>query len=215
MSLRELVKGIEPKGIFVSSVSPDAFEIAVATILSQNTSDRNALKAFEDLKGRLNGRITPKGVLSLSIDELESLISSSGLKKGKAASIVNLAVVTLSKWGGDLAKVLEEGEPRRALMEVKGIGPKTADVILLHLGYKETFAIDRHIDRVVKRFGIVDHKSGYEFIRLKLMGIFPPEERLSAHKSLILIGREHCRPRNPSCSSCPLGKECRKSVLTF
>lgn len=211
MGLRELIKRVELDGIFSSSASQDPFEMAVATVLSQNTSDINALKAFDSLRGRLNGRITPQGILSLKVEDLEEAIASSGLKRNKAKALLNVAKAVSERWQGDIKGLLKEKDPRGALMSIKGVGPKTADVILLHLGYNETFAIDRHIERVVKRFGLVNQKDGYEIIRTKLMEEFPPEDRLMAHKLLIVIGRKHCRPNNPNCQACPLKDECKKS----
>ncbi|MCS7232625.1 MAG: endonuclease III [Synergistetes bacterium] len=210
MNLRDILKGLNLKGVFSSSISSDPFEVAVATILSQNTSDVNAIKAFICLKEELGGRVTPHGILSLESEVLESVISLSGLKKSKSRYILNLANKVINFWNGDIRKVLEEEDPRKSLMSIYGIGPKTADVILLHIGYNETFAIDRHIERVVKRFGLVNQKDSYEIIRLKLMEVFPPEDRLIAHKLLILIGRTYCRPSKPNCHACPLKDACKK-----
>ncbi len=210
MGLRDLLNKAEIEGIFVSSVSEKPFEIAVATILSQNTSDVNALRAFRLMKDQLGGEITPEKVMSLDREELERLVSPSGIKRAKAEAIRNLARAVLEAWDGDMRKLLKEKDPREALLSIKGIGKKTADVILLHLGYENTFAIDRHIGRIVKRFGIAEQKDGYEFMKVRLMELFPPGERLRAHKLLISIGRRFCKPRNPECGSCPLREECRK-----
>ena len=211
MGLRDLLNKAKIEGIFVSSVSEKPFEIAVATILSQNTSDVNALRAFRLMKDQLGGEITPEKVMSLDREELERLVSPSGIKRAKAEAIRNLARAVLETWDGDMRKLLKEKDPREALLSIKGIGRKTADVILLHLGYEDTFAIDRHISRVLERVGIAGQKKDYEFMRAKLMEIFPPSERLRAHKLLISIGRRFCRPRNPDCSACPLKEECQKS----
>lgn len=208
MSLRDLLKCVKLNGVFVSSVSPDPFEMAVATILSQNTSDKAAINAFENLKGVVGGKITPRKVLSLGLNGLGEAIFAAGLKGSKSKAILNLASTVVFKWDEDIRNVLREGDPREALMKIGGIGPKSADVILLHLGYDDTFAIDRHIARVFERFIGAKQKLSYEFMRLKLMEIFPKGERLHAHKLLILIGRNYCRPKNPNCLSCPLKTEC-------
>ncbi|MCD6363693.1 MAG: endonuclease III [Synergistetes bacterium] len=211
MSLRDLLlKKASLNGVFSSSISEDPFEIAIATVLSQNTSDLNAIKAFNLMRDTLSGKITPRKIISLSQNELERLISPSGLKRAKARTIRNLAEAVIKRWEGDMRNLLKEDNPREALLSIKGIGFKTADVILLHLGYENTFAIDRHIGRILKRFGIAEQKDGYEFMKVKLMELFPPGERLRAHKLLISIGRRFCRPRNPECGSCPLREECRK-----
>lgn len=187
----------------VASRSSNPFETLVATVISQNTNDKNTMRAMENLKGRL-GYLTPEKIIELSDEELEELIRPAGLHKQKARYL-KLIAERLS--GGVLEEILslETEEARNRLLEIPGIGPKTADVLLSFMG-RETVGVDRHIARVSSRLGISD--GSYEGTRRALMDIFDKKDYLRAHLLLIKLGREYCRPRNPRCGECPLRDIC-------
>lgn len=190
----------------LSSKTP--FEILIATILSQNTSDKNTAKSLQKLREK-NG-MTPEEILKADLKVLKSAIRSSGLYNVKATVIKKLAKIVIEKYGGRLEQIFEKPleEARIELMSLPGVGPKTADVMLLFAGGKPTFPIDTHVFRVSRRLGIINEEDDYEEARVKLMKFFPLKSYLKAHLLLIEHGRRTCKARNPLCRNCVLLSYC-------
>ena len=191
-----------------ASISRDLFSILVATILSQNTSDKNSWRAFQRLREKVG--VSPGSLSKASIHEVEEAIRPAGLYRVKAPRIISIARIVSSELGGNLRRILELplGQARRRLLEIPGIGPKTADVLLLFAARKPVFPVDTHVARVSKRLGLVEAGAGYEEIRRVLECMFDPEDYALAHKLLIMHGRSYCRARNPRCNACPLRNLC-------
>lgn len=187
----------------------DAFDLLIATILSQNTSDRNSIKTYLKLKREIG--ITPKSLAKASIEEIEKYIKPGGLYKVKARNIKKVAEVILNKYDGKIERILKKplDEARRELLSLPGVGPKTADLVLLLAGNRPTIPIDVHINRVSKRIGLARNDADYEEVRRALMQVFKPEQYNKIHHLLILLGRRICRPRNPKCDKCPISNYCR------
>jgi len=97
---------------------------------------------------------------------------------------------------------------RQTLMEMPGVGPKTADVVLLFSAGKPTIPVDTHINRVSRRLGLAPTCGGYEKVRLSLQEIFEPNNYLLVHLMLIALGRKFCRAHNPCCLNCPVNSLC-------
>ncbi len=169
----------------------------MATILSQNTSEKNAFAAWSNLVKAL-GEVTPSSVLRAR-ERLKELIRPAGLQEQKARAILEAA----EKWE-TLKKAIEEGK-REELLKVKGIGKKTADVVLMNFGHK-TFPVDTHVKRVAKRLGWAEGKN-YDEVSSKLAKMFEGKE-LEAHMYLILLGRRYCKAKKPLCETCPLKDLC-------
>ncbi len=188
-----------------ASRSKNPFEVLVATVLSQNTTDKNSLKALKELKKRF--RITPEDLSKASVREIEEAIRPAGLYRQKASVIKELA---LNLSNGKLNKILSMDwqEARKILISLRGVGPKTADVLLLMSAGAPTFPVDTHVMRVSKRLGIVKPNASYEEARQALMDFFRPEDYLKGHLLLIKLGRTYCKARNPRCSECPLRDIC-------
>lgn len=180
------------------------FELVVAVVLSQNTSDRNAIKAYRRLRERL-GSISPEGVLELSLEELEELIKPAGMYKNRARVLKALAeafrdgVVNPQR----LAEMDYE-EARRFLTSLPGVGKKTADVVLLYLGHP-AFPVDTHIARIARRWGVGER---YDEVSNWFRKVVPPHKYLEVHLKLIQFGRDVCRARGPRCDVCPVGARC-------
>jgi len=189
--------------------SRDPFQLLIMTILTQNTSDKNATKAFENLSRKFP--ITPKSLASASIDDIAEAIKPAGMFRKRARVIKDVSRAILEKFGGDLRKVFEYplGDARNLLINLPGIGRKTADVLLLFIAGMPTFPVDTHINRVSKRLGLASERATYEDVRRSLMGFFEPSRYLDAHLLLIAFGRKYCKARNPLCASCPLKDVCR------
>ena len=185
----------------------DPFPLLIATILSQNTSDRNSHRAFARLMERFE--IRPEVLASLSPGDIKPLISCAGLHEVKSKRIVDVSRIVLEKFGGDLHKVLDLplDEARETFMSVKGIGPKTADVVLAFAGKRPIIPVDTNIFRVADRIGFAKGRN-YERTRMALEEVVPPEKMRVMHILLIQLGREICKPRSPKCSVCPISGFC-------
>ncbi|MEM2092825.1 MAG: endonuclease III [Candidatus Bathyarchaeia archaeon] len=182
----------------------DPFETLIVTIISQNTADRNTKRAFENLSRKF--LITPEALANADVREIEECLKSAGLYRNKARVIKEISRIILEKYNGSLNPIIKKPleESRKTLMELPGVGPKTADVILLFSGGKPTIPVDTHVKRVSKRLGLAPNNGGYEDVRKALQSLFKPEDYLDAHVLLISLGRKYCRARNPHCRECPL-----------
>mgnify|MGYP001770655058 FL=1 len=203
---------IEPRNfaaLYVFRSSNDIFKALVVTILTQNTNDKNALRAYENLVKAV-GDITPERLLSIGEEALANAIKPAGMHRVRARKILELSRVILEKYGGDLTWIKDAPleEARRALLELPGVGEKTADVILVNLG-KPTFPVDTHITRISLRLGIARSRS-YREIQRAWMNILTPDpgRYLEVHLKLIQFGRDVCRARNPRCDVCGFKDVC-------
>ncbi len=184
------------------------FETLIATIISQNTADRNTVKAFENLSKQL--RITPEALANTETSHIEECLKPAGLYRKKARTIKNVSKILLSKYNGSLKSILSMPleEARAALRQFPGVGPKTADVVLLFSANKPTIPVDTHVNRVSKRLGLAPSRADYEIVRKSLQSLCDPKDYLAIHVALILLGRKYCRARTSLCKQCPLNSLC-------
>ncbi|NIR87345.1 endonuclease III [Candidatus Bathyarchaeota archaeon] len=189
----------------------DPFQTLIIGVLSQATADRNTERAFRNLSRRFS--ITPKDLAKARIGEIEEAIKVGGLYRNKSKVIKELSRLTLEKFGGSLAFIhaLPLEEARKTLIHLRGVGPKTADVILLFCAGKPTLPIDTHVNRVSKRLGLVPLSADYEGVREALQSLYSPKDYLSVHLLLISLGRKYCKARNPLCKPCPVSTLCPSS----
>jgi len=99
-------------------------------------------------------------------------------------------------------------EARKTLIQMPGIGPKTADVVLLFSAEKPTIPVDTHVNRVAKRLGFAPENGDYEAIRANLQSLYNPQDYLAVHVLLIAHGRSYCKARRPFCEQCPVNNHC-------
>ena len=186
----------------------DPFKTLIVTIISQNTADRNTSKAFENLSNKL--KITPEALANAQISQIEQTLKVAGLYRNKARTIKNISRIILEKYHGTLTPILSLPleEARKALMQLQGIGPKTADVVLLFCAQKPTIPVDTHVYRVSKRLGLAPTEGDYETVRAALQALYDPKDYLAVHVLLIQHGRKYCKARNPLCKQCPVNKLC-------
>jgi endonuclease-3 len=186
----------------------DPLSQLVSAILSQNTSDTNRDKAFKRLRERF-----PKWeeVLEAELEEIVEAIRPAGLANLKAPRIQE-ALRTISIKRGELTldflASLPLDEAKAWLMELKGVGPKTAAIVLLFSLDKPAFPVDTHINRVTKRLGLIGEKVPKEKAHELLEQILPEEIYYSFHLNVIAHGREVCKARNPRCEICVLQDIC-------
>ncbi|MCX8151161.1 MAG: endonuclease III [Candidatus Bathyarchaeota archaeon] len=186
----------------------EPFETLVMTIISQNTTDQNTIKAYKKLSKV--SQITSKALAETSIDTIENAIKSAGLYKTKAQAIKQAAQTILERYNGALQPVLSLpiDQARDTLMQIKGIGPKTADVVLLFSAKQPTIPVDTHVNRVSKRLGFVPAKADYETVRKNLQLLFNTKDYLVVHLLLIAHGRKICKALNPLCDRCVVNMYC-------
>ncbi len=211
--LREMHGEINLEEFTVSRVRKGSlYEFIVGAVLSQNTSDKNALKAYESLRSALGGAVEPQHVLSCGAKGLANAVKPAGMNNVRAKVLFELAKLFSEKGFEErLKQSLREAnsnEAHRVLLEMPGIGPKTADVILLMYFGKNVFPVDTHIARVTERLGLASGRSYYD-VRRTWMEILKPAEYLEAHLLLITHGRRICRSRKPLCINCSLKPWCK------
>ncbi|MGB9728277.1 MAG: endonuclease III domain-containing protein [Thermoprotei archaeon] len=202
---------IDPNDFAVMSTfkeNVDVFKVLVITILTQNSTDKAAYRAYQKLANMIS--ITPNNIINLDIKKLKDAIREAGLYNTKADALKRLSKIILEKYNGSLDFLLsmDLNEARKILTSLPKVGPKTADVVLLMLGRKPTIPIDTHINRVSKRLGLVPQKSNYDEIRLTLVKLYDPSEYLDVHLLLIQHGRKICKAIHPKCLECPINRLC-------
>jgi endonuclease-3 len=180
----------------------------VSTILSQNTNDTSRDKAFTSLK-----RIFPawEQVRDAPTADVISAIRIAGLANQKGPRIQNvLKELTRQRGNLDLSflKSIPREEAREWLLHFKGVGPKTAAIVMQFTLGHLAFPVDTHIYRVTGRIGLRPEKLSVEKTHYLMELLFQPETFGVAHMNLIRLGREICHPRNPECSRCPVNVCC-------
>jgi endonuclease-3 len=191
----------------------DAFQTLIVTIISQNTAGRNTAKAFENLSKQFE--ITPEVLANAEISQIEECLKVAGLYRNKAKAIKETSKMILEKFQGSLQTILSLPfeEARKTLLQLPGVGPKTADVVLLFCSEKPTIPVDTHVNRVAKRLDLAPANGDYETIRKHLQSLYNPKDYLAVHVLLISLGRNYCRARNPLCRLCPVNKLCPSKQL--
>jgi endonuclease-3 len=189
------------------------FETLIVTIISQNTASRNTAKAFENLSKRF--KITPETLANAKTSKIEECLKVAGLYRNKARAIKQVSRIILEKFSGSLKLILSLPleEARKTFLQLPGVGPKTADVVLLFCSKKSTIPVDTHVERVAKRLGLAPENGDYETVRKSLQTLYRPKDYLAVHLLLISLGREFCRARNPLCRDCPLNTLCPSKRL--
>lgn len=198
----------------------DAFECLVRTILSQNTSDKASQPAHDSLLERYNAGDLVEALAEAHQDDLAETISSAGLYNQKSAVMIDAAEEIRGEFGSESefdSFVREEDleTVRDRLLEINGVGPKTADCVLLFSGGRGgIFPVDTHVHRIYRRMGIVPPKADHEGVREILEEAVPEAKCGSGHTASIQFGREYCSARKPAClngpEACPLYDLCER-----
>jgi endonuclease-3 len=186
----------------------DPISELVSTILSQNTSDVNRDRAF----GRLRATFANwENVREAPVEAIEEAIRPAGLAQQKAPRI-RQALEYITQERGELSldflKDLPVKEAKAWLIQIKGIGPKTAAIILLFSLGIPAFPVDTHVHRVTRRLGLIGLKVSAEKAHHLLEDLLPEDAYYAFHLNVIRHGREICHARNPKCEICPLRNQC-------
>jgi endonuclease III related protein len=182
-----------------------SFEVMVGAVLTQNTSWRNVEKAIQKLKGK--GVLNPEGIRRLKKSQLASLIKSSGYYRIKADRLKAFVNFLYEEFDGELRKMRKGklGRLREKLLWVRGIGPETADSILLYGLKKPIFVVDAYTKRILCRHGMISEKASYEEVQKLFMDYLPLDEKLfnEYHALFVHLGKTVCK-KIPRCDICPL-----------
>ena len=183
---------------------PNAFKILIACLLSLRTRDKNTEKASSALFAVAD---TPEKIVKIPTNKLEKLIFSSGHYKKKARILKHVSKIILTEYGG---KVPDDKEK---LMAIKGIGPKTANIVLAFAYGKEVLPIDVHCHRIPNRLGWISTKKP-EQTEKALEKILPRKYWPEFNALFVLFGQTICQPISPKCSQCPVRKYCPRVGVT-
>jgi len=180
-------------------------EMIVGAVLTQNTNWKNVEKAIANLKER--GLLSVTALHAMSPGTLAEEIRPAGYFNVKAKRLKNLMAFVVERYEADLSVSLTEetGRLREGLLSVKGIGPETADSILLYAAHRPVFVVDAYTFRILLRHGMVDESAGYEELQSFFMDHLPDDTGLfnEFHALIVQTGKTYCRS-TPRCKECPL-----------
>lgn len=180
----------------------------VLTILSQNTNDVNRDRAFDALRGRFP---TWEEVRDAEANEVIEAIRPAGLANQKGPRIQKVLQNITEERGElnlDFLNAMPDEEAYKWLLRFKGVGPKTASIVMLFSLGKAAFPVDTHVHRISGRLGLRPEKMNADKAHQYLAEQFPPETYYAAHLNIIRLGREICQARKPQCPICPLRDLC-------
>jgi len=182
------------------------FEIIVGAILTQNTSWRNVERAIERL--RHAEALSPQAMAAMPIERLAELIRPAGYYNLKARRLMALVDWLMDRFDGDLSgpEAMSTAALRQELLGIRGIGPETADSILLYAFDRPVFVVDAYTARVAVRHGLIDADGAdYAGLQAVFADALPADAALfnEYHALLVRLGKEYCK-RRPRCGGCPL-----------
>ena len=186
------------------------FEVIVGAILTQNTAWRNVEYAIDNLKEA--DALSCRSIADLHIEQLELLIRPAGFFRQKAERLQLICHYMIDHYQNDLNNLFQKPmtEVRAELLQLKGVGPETADSILLYAGGMPSFVVDAYTKRIFSRLGLLTEKDSYDRVRDWFMAALPTEVQLfnEYHALIVETAKEHCSKRKPKCETCPLGAVC-------
>ncbi len=196
-SLAETYPDAVPQLIFSTP-----FELLVATVLSAQCTDQRVNQVTKELFPVYG---TPEKMAAATKEELIPYIKSCGLYQNKSKNLAALARILVKEYGGQVPR------DREALMELPGVGRKTANVVISNAFGIPAIAVDTHVFRVANRTGLAEAKDVWNTER-QLMQAIPEEQWSVAHHWLIFHGRRVCFARNPKCEICTVSRYCKKRM---
>ncbi len=200
-------------GRFVQEPRYNALDELIFTVLTQHTSDLNAERAFDQLRIAIPSW---EVVMVADQDDIAKAIFHGGMSNQKSKRIKDILAAILERHGAleiDFLRDYELDDARNWLMELPGVGPKTAAVVMSFALGMPAFPVDTHIHRVSKRLGLIGEKTTADAAHEIMEGKVPPELRFQLHMQLITHGRQICKARRPLCGECRLSMDCPSSTV--
>jgi endonuclease-3 related protein len=187
------------------------FEVVIGAILTQNTAWANVELAIANLKEEQV--LSPDKLAEIPIDRLEELIKPSGFFRQKANRLQSLSIHLVTEWQSNLNAFCSGSlvEARDRLLARPGIGPETADSILLYAVHRPSFVVDAYTRRIFERVGVLQGDETYAEVRELFTQALPEDVTLynEYHALIVQLAKTFCKKRKPLCNGCPLNKRCR------
>jgi len=184
-----------------------AFEVMVGAILTQSTRWHNVLRALDRV--RSSGMLSVRALATTRLSAIQRLLRSSGYFRQKARRVQVFSRWFLATYRGRPSRMFATKLKilREELLSIWGIGPETADTILLYAGNQPVFVVDAYARRVFQRHQLIDGREPYSTVRHLVMHALPRRANLfnEFHALLVAVGKQYCHRRNPDCAHCPLG----------
>ncbi|MBN1291485.1 MAG: endonuclease III [Candidatus Latescibacteria bacterium] len=199
--LRESVKNFqEPIVTEITKKSRDPYKVLISTIISLRTKDDVTRKASQKLYELAD---TPDEMLKLNSEQIADAIFPAGFYRNKAETIINISKILIEKYNGMVPDEIDE------LLTIKGIGRKTANLVVT-MGYgKEGICVDTHVHKVSNRLGYVSTKNPIE-TEFALRGKLPKKYWIEYNDLLVTFGQNICVPISPFCTQCPIHNYCKR-----
>jgi endonuclease III related protein len=182
------------------------FEVMVGAVLTQNTNWQNVEKAIGNL--READLLEPHALYNVPVEELEELLKPAGYFRVKARRLRSLLKYLVTRWDGSLDAMFQSelDTLRNELLSINGIGPETADSILLYAGSLPAFVIDAYTYRIFARHGWIGFDSDYHQTQEFLQSSLPDDVQMynEYHALLVYAGKHYCHKTKPKCRECPL-----------
>lgn len=189
-----------------------SFEVMLGAVLTQNTAWTNVERALARLQSRI--ALTPDAILGLEHELLADAIRPSGYYNVKAKRLRQFCEALVAVGGEPALSAMETAVLRRWLLDIHGIGPETADDILLYAFERPVFVVDAYTRRLFQRLALIEGAEGYEGIRVLVEEALGPDPAAfnEYHALIVRHAKERCRARKPLCSECTLRKNCQAAV---
>ncbi|WP_213974043.1 endonuclease III domain-containing protein [Tepidanaerobacter acetatoxydans] len=188
----------------------DDFEIIVGAILTQSISWKNVEKAIYNLK--TEDLLSLDAILAVDKDKLAALIKSTMYYNQKALKLKSFCRYIKQNYGGDIYALFEKNIPnmRAELLGIKGIGPETADSIILYAAEKPIFVVDAYTRRIFSRLGFLPDDAEYSQMQDFFMSNLPSDVNLfnEYHALIVRLGKDYCKNKKPLCNECPVKNHC-------
>lgn len=183
-------------------------EIVIGAVLTQNTNWKNVERAIDNLKNA--GLLDIEKLATVPTSKIAELIKPAGYFNIKAKRLQNLMRLLYERYSGDLEAFFDRPVEtlREELLSISGIGPETADDIILYAARKPTFVVDAYTYRILLRHGIIDEDADYNTIKELFEDNLPLDVKLfnEYHALLVAAGKKYCRKKSPLCDDCPLDR---------
>ncbi len=197
---REFPKWNAPVVTLLAQQTKDPYKVLISTIISLRTKDETTAEASKRLFEKAS---TPEEMIKLSEEEIAKLIYPAGFYKNKAKQIKEISRKIVEEYGGKVPDSIDE------LLKFKGVGRKTANLVVSEGFGKPAICVDTHVHRICNRMGFVKTKTPEE-TEMELRKKLPKEYWSKVNKLLVAFGQTICKPISPLCSKCPVSQYCEK-----